>query len=530
MTGGEILVQCLLRQGVKVIFGMPGNHLNPVYLELYKHREEIRFINTRHEGGASLMAEGYSRATGEVGVCMVSPGPGAANAYIGMLEAFNSCSSVLLITVQQEGCNVKKQYSKFLHGFDHINAFRPVVKWISAIEKAEEIPAHAAKIFEKLRSERPGPVLMEVSVSALCEEANVEIPQMVERIRPQGEPETVKMAGELVLKAVRPFILAGRGVFHSGATCELTEFAEFLGAPVATTIMGKGAISEYNSLSLGSFLNKHVIKMMLQSDLCIAVGTKFSQIDTNNWKMRFPMPLLHIESDKEEINKEYLAKVGIGADVKMVLKQLVSICREYEYKNRWDGRMADVQAKSANPEGSELVQAIRDVVDEDAILVNDVHCEGYYAKDIFKVHKPCSFLHSGISAGVGYALPAAIGAKVAFPDRQVIAFCGDGGFIMSSPELSTAIKYGINIIVVIVNDCSFTTIKRSTPEILHDYLGLDTYNPNISKFADAYGTKVFTVEEIKDFKTALLESLGCGYPVIIEVFKSCKRRKRFNGD
>jgi acetolactate synthase-1/2/3 large subunit len=530
MTGGEIVVECLKKQGVSVVFGMPGTHLNHIYAGLYKNQDSISHILARHEGGASLMAEGYSRATGEVGVCMVIPGPGASNAYTGIVEAYTACSPVLLITGQHEPRYANKDYGKMFHGLNHIAAFSPVTKLAKHVENVKDIPEAIDEVFETLRSGRPKPVLLEITANALSAEVDVEIPERNDGVKMKATEQQLRQAIDLIVKSACPFIIAGKGVYHARDNGELLKFAKLIKAPVATTGMGKGVISEYEDLSLGGIGTNTTRNAMGESDLVLAIGTRFTQMDTGGWSMKFSQPLIHIEADPEEINKEYTADVGIAGDAKLVLQQLINALESPLpsfskggkggiLRSGWGDKLEKFKSEVESAERPRMIQELREILSPDATLVSDVHIAGYPARTHFKVHEPSNYLYSGILVAMGYGLPAAIGAKVAYPDRQVVAFCGDGGFILSSPEFATAMKYNLKIVVIVVNDNALGSIKGGQVRNLGGTIGVDLYNPDFVKYAESFGAYGFRVNDPNDFKPTVEKALTLDAPALVEVVR-----------
>ena len=519
MTGGEIVVECLKKQGVSVVFGIPGTHINFIYAGLYKNQDSISHILARHEGGASLMAEGYSRATGEVGVCMTIPGPGVGNAYTGIVEAHTACSPVLLITGQHEPRYANKDYGKMFHGLNHIAAYSPITKLAKHVEKVEDIPEAIDEVFGVLRSGRPKPVLLEITVNALSAEADVEIPERNDGVKVKATEQQLRQAIDLIVKSERPFIIAGKGVYHTRASAELLEFAKLIKAPVATTAMGKGVISEYEDLSIGGIGNSTARNAMGESDLVLAIGTRFAQTDTGSWSMEFSQPLIHIEADPEEINKEYTADIGIAGDAKLVLQQLIDALKGQKLHSGWGDKLAQFKSEVESAERPRMIQELREILSPDATLVSDVHIAGYPARTHFKVHEPSNFLYSGISGAMGYGLPPALGAKAAYPDRQVIAFCGDGGFMLSSPEFATAMKHNLKIVAIVVNDNALGSIKGGQLRNLGGTIGVDLYNPDFVKFAESFGAYGFRVNDPDDFKPIVEKALTLDAPALVEVVR-----------
>ena len=517
MTGAEILVECLKKQGVKVIFGMPGSLTREIDAALYKNKRTIHYILARHEGGASLMADGYARVTGDVGVCLAIPGPGAANAYSGILEAYTANVPVLLITAQNYSYYGKKDFSKMTHGLDQLTAFGPVTKCVRRVELVEKIPEAIYEIFGILRSGRPKPALLEITRDALAAEMNLPIPERNDGIKSKATDEQIKRVIDLLGKSNRPFILAGRDVYQSRASGELLEFAKIIQAPVSTTKLGKSVISENESLSLGDIENQVSRDALADSDLVFVIGTQFTQVDTNNWSLKISQPLIHIDVEPGEIDREYIADVGIVADIKLTLQQLLSTLKSYRYNSNW-GKKLDVFKKVFKTRKMpRYIRELQQVLAPNAILSVDVHMAGYMACTHFRVDEAAKFLHSPISTTVGYALPAAIGAKIARPDCPVIAFCGDGGFMLSSPELATIMKYNLNIVIIVINDNAFGTVKHVQLNHFGHTLGVELYNPDFIKFAECFGMYGFRVRDLNNFKSTLKKALTLKKPVLIEV-------------
>jgi acetolactate synthase-1/2/3 large subunit len=442
-----------------------------------------------------------------------------SNAYTGMLEAYTACAPLILITISESSQYSGKDLAKMQHGFDHASAFQPVTKYIKKVETIEEIQEAIEETFKILLSGRPKPALLEISRHALA--ANKADSDISVRDKSISKPIAIKkqitQAVDLLVRARRPFILAGRGIYHAKASSELLEFAQLLNAPVATTAMGKGAISENQTLSLGYIKTESARKAMTESDLIIAIGNRFVQMDTDNWMLEMSQPLIHIEADLEEINKEYKSNVGISGDLKLVLRQLIDTIKTKNIESNWELKLNDIKKMRNSHKKSRYFQQLRQVIASDAILCVDVHWLGYSACSDFEVYDACSFLHSPISMTMGFALPTAIGAKIAFPDRQVIAFCGDGGFMISSPEFATIVKYDLNIVIIIINDNAYGTIKDVQMRHFGNTIGVELNNPDFVKYAEAFGTHGFRISGFERFKQTLEDSLKLDGPVLIEV-------------
>ena len=519
MTGGTIFVECLKAQGIEVIFGLPGNHLDTVYEALHNNQDSIRHYVTRHEGGTAFMADGYARASGEVGVCMTVPGPGANNASIGICEAYTACSPVLWITGQNPSYLAQKDPRKSFHGLNQAAAFAPMTKDMEIVHRVEQIPGAVNRAFRALRSGRPGPVLMELATDALQAVAELPIPPRNNGIQTTANPADIDAAVALISRSERPLIVAGGGINHTRATAELLEFARLLDAPIGMTGMGKGAVPEDSPYSIGLFRDGVGQAAMQAADLIIAIGTRFSYRDTGNWSLQIPQPLLHVEADVHEIHKEYPATVGIGADPKLVLQQLNEALDSEKRTGGWDEGLRQLRHQFTAIEPPRILREMRDVMPHDAILSVDVNITGYGALSHFPMYTAGSYIFSGISVAMGIGLTGAIGAQVAYPERKVVALSGDGGFLMTSPDLATAVMYELPIVTLVMNDNQYTSIERGQLRRFGKRIGVELVNPDFVQFAESFGAVGLRVETPDDFKPTFEKALALDKPVVIEVMK-----------
>lgn len=519
MTGGTLFVECLKTQGVEVIFGLPGNHLDTVYEALYNSQDTIQHYVTRHEGGTAFMADGYARATGDVGVCMTVPGPGSNNASIGICEAYTACSPVLWITGQNASFLSHKDPRKSFHGLDQGAAFAPMTKHIEIVHRSDQIPDAVNRAFRELRSGRPGPVLMELATDALQSDIDLPIPKRNNGIQTQASDEDIDAAVALIKAAERPLIVSGSGVNHSRATKEILDLAQLLNSPVAMTGMGKGSIHEDSPFSIGLLRDGVAQAAMKASDLLIAVGTRFTYRDTGNWSLRIPQPLIHIEADTDEIHKEYPATVGIGANPKLVLQQLNGVLHDEKLGGGWGDGLKQLHNEFTSIEPPRILREMRDVMPRDAILSVDVNITGYGALSHFPIYESGSYIFSGISVAMGIGLTAGIGAQVAYPKKRVVALCGDGGFLMTSPDLATAVMYDLPIVTLVMNDNQYTSIERGQLRRFGKRIGVELVNPDFVKFAESFGAIGLRVEDPEDFRPTLEKALSLEKPVLVEVIK-----------
>lgn len=514
MTGGRLLVECLMAQGVKVIFGIPGNQLAPVYEALYHLQDKIRHILTRHESGAAFMADGYARSSGDIGVCMTIPGPGASNAYVAMGEASTDCVPILLITSQNESRFADKDRSKMFHGLDQAQAFKPVTKIIEIVNRANEIPSAVERIFSALRNGRPKPALLEIASDALSAEIEASISQCITSSEPEiFDKESVSA---MIADSKKITILAGSGINHSLAHDELRQFAEKLQAPVFTTILGKGAISEDHPLSLGNSRSGQARQALESSDLLLAIGTHFTQMDTGAWSMKLPNRWIHIEADPSEIGKEYEPTIGIAGNPKFILQRLLDMPLS-QSSDEWGQQIVKWRDEVGSAKPPEVIRLLREAMPKDAIVSVDVHIVGYAMHRHFPAYAPGTFLYPGIYIAMGYGLPAAIGAKFANPERKVVSISGDSGFMMTSMELSTIAQNDLPIVVIVCNDNTLTSIRWSQEQRFGKTIAIDVKNPDFVKYADSFGIESMRIEQKEKFYPALQKALSYDKPFFMEL-------------
>tara|TARA_Y100001960_G_scaffold129552_1_gene137866 strand:+ start:1372 stop:2985 length:1614 start_codon:yes stop_codon:yes gene_type:complete len=522
MTGGEALAKSLYREGVRVIFGLPGVQLYHLLDGLAKE-PGIRFINTRHEQATTYMADGYSRAGGGIGTALIVPGPGLQNASAGIGTAYSASSPILVISgqIERDDINIERGMLHEIKG--QIDTIKPVTKHQRLILDPAEIPEAVHEAFEQLQTGRPRPVEIEIPPETLSDIADVELLEAGKYERPAGSKESITRGVDLILNAKNPLIWAGGGVISSEASEELTELAEFLQAPVITTGEGRGAITDRHYLSIGSFRFKHDTffdSEIENYDLVVAVGTR----------MAYPQYLkgqkvLQIDIDDEEIGRNYDNTEGINGDAKKSLSEIIELL---------ESKMSPVQSKEAeisklkaeryNPETiiepqHSFVQAIRNAMPDDGILISGMTQIGYYSRNRYEVYEPRTYVTSGYYGNLGYAYPTALGAKVAQPDKAVVAVSGDGGFMFNVQELSTAAKHNINVVLVLFNDNAYGNVMRDQVNMFdgREY-GAQLNNPDFMKLSEAFGVRAVRVEGGADeLESAIREAIGIEAPSLIEV-------------
>ena len=518
MKGGDILIECLKAQGVSAVFGMPGTQNIQIYDALLRRgKDTIDHYLVRHEYAATQMADGFARATGEVGVAITVPGPGASNASTGILEAFTDCAPVLLITGQSDSSLYSKHPSKMFHGLDQMRFFESITKYCAIAHTVAEIPVVVENAFKAMRTGRPGPTMLEFPMDVVTGEGNVRIPTRVERAElSPPDDASLSTAVETIRNAKMPVIFAGSAVFHSNARNELRLLAEKLNAPVIVTRNGKGVLSEDHPLALQicyGYLGREALQ---RADCLIGIGPRFTSIDTRNWSLELPQPFIQIDEDADEIGLEYPCDIGVVGDLKLTLQALIEDVTPGE--NGWDETLAQLRTAFDAQPPLPIIHELQDVLPRDTIYAIDVHALGYASFAEFPIYDPRTFLYPNIGVALGHAYPAAIGAKVAYPDRPVICFSGDGGFLMGAVEMATAMKYEINVVAIVVNDGALSAIKGSQQKGCEGRtIDTDLLNPDFVEFAQSFGAYAKRVENLGDFKDTLRDALAAEKPALIEV-------------
>ena len=521
MTGGQALMRSLYLEGVRVIFGLPGVQLYHA-LDALNDVPGIRFITTRHEQATTYMADGYARAGGGVGTALMVPGPGLLNASAGLSTAYSASSPVLVVCGQIERDLIGMDRGMLHEVNDQQDAIRPITKYVERIMTPEAAPGAVHEAFRQLTTGRPRPVEIEMPPETMADSASVSLMEAEGYPRTSAPPERVAEAARLLREARHPLIWAGGGVIASEASADLVRLAERLQAPVITTAEGKGAISDRHPLALGSLRlrNDPVAKDEPNFDIILSVGTR----------MAFPawlggQKVVQIDIDPEELGRNWDNTYGVAGDARTVMAQIDAELSSTMTEER-PSFAADAAALRAHraatalrPEPQEsLLAAVRAAVPEDGILVSGMTQMGYYARAFWPTYEPRTFITSSYSGNLGYAYPTALGAKVAQPDRPVVALCGDGGFLFNSQELATAVQHGINVVAVVFNDNAFGNVLRDQVNRFEGrVVGAELHNPDFVKLAEAYGARGMRLQGPEALESAIREALTVDAPSLIEV-------------
>jgi acetolactate synthase-1/2/3 large subunit len=503
LTGAEIILECLLREDVRVVFGYPGGAILPTYDALYKYRDRIHHVLVRHEQGASHMADGFARATGKVGVCIATSGPGATNLVTGLATAMMDSVPVVAITGQVPRAAIG---TDAFQETDVTGVTIPITKHNYLVASVEELAYTIREAFYIARTGRPGPVLIDVPKDIQTASTEFEYPEGEIRlpgyVLPQKASESdIEAALALIAQAKRPVILAGHGLIMSGAVDEVRELAERAQIPVALTLLGKGAMPEKHPLTIGmmgmhgSAATNYAIQ---ESDLLIALGMRFDDRVTGNLKTYAPhAKKIHVDIDASEINKNVKVDVGIHGDLKTVLRQLLPRLKSkthLEWLSRirdWqeDGNERDILNYDTGDKllGAQVINDLWKYTGGEAITVTDVGQHQMLEAQYYPHQRPATMLTSGGLGTMGFGFPAAIGAKFGRPEEEVWAIVGDGGFQMTLCELATARQENVKVNIAILNN-SYLGMVRQWQEFFYDerYQSTPMFNPDFCKLADAY--------------------------------------------
>lgn len=527
LNGSQIMIECLLEQGVDTIFGYPGGAILNVYDELYRYQDRIRHVLTSHEQGASHAADGYARATGRVGVCMATSGPGATNLVTGIATAYMDSVPLVAIT-----CNVNLALlgKDSFQEVDIAGVTMPVTKHSFIVKDIKNLADNMRRAFQIAQTGRPGPVLVDVTkdVTAAVTEFTPKIPDIVQRKVDTINQDDIEAVLNVIRQSEKPMIFVGGGAVISGAEAELKEFANKVDAPVTDSLMGKGAFDNADRRYTG-MLGMHGTKTsnlsVTECDLLLALGVRFSdRVIGNAKKFASHAKIVHVDIDPAEINKNIQMDYSIIGDLKSIL-EILNKKLEQQYHKSW---MEKVEARKAalpmtyNPDvltGPYVVERVSELTDDETIIATDVGQHQMWAAQYYLFHSPRHFLSSGGMGTMGYGLGAAIGAKIGKPEATVVNIAGDGCFRMNMNEIATATRYNIPIIQIVFNNHALGMVrqwqdlfygKRYSSTILEDKV-------DYCKVAAAMGAKAVRVTKKEEVDDAIKMALAAEEPVLIEV-------------
>ncbi|QRZ16073.1 thiamine pyrophosphate-binding protein (plasmid) [Paracoccus methylovorus] len=561
LTGGQVVARALKEYGVEYVAGVPGHGIWSLFDAFLQEGSEIPFIQVMHEQSAVHMADGYFRASGKIMACSTSVGPGATNTIIGLATAYTDSTSLFYVSGSPQ---------TYMHGHGTMqeierqqdNAFPRITEQVTKrawqATSVSTLPSIMHRAFNEMLTGRPGPVHVEVPMNIQVEADEVTIHPLEKRL-PTGiahpDPAAIKAAVEVLLTAKRPVIVAGGGAITANASAELTALAEKLGAAVSITWNGKGAIAEDNDLFIGAVGQTGTTcgnEITASADVVISVGCRFTDWSASSYAkgVSFSFPpgrLIHIDLDPREIGKTYPTEVGIVSDAKIALQYILAALEDDKAAALRDGNAAFLaEVKQAKADWRAKVEpretstetpftsqrplvALRKVLPRDGIVVAGSGNTQGAVKQSFPVYEPRTHLTSGSFSPMGWAVPAAMGAKLACPDKKVVAIVGDGDFMMSLPEMGTAVMNGINVVFLVLNNQGYMSIRGGMRKFMGRHIASEfnhhagngePYSADIAATARAFGLQAWRVEKDDDLEPTLEAALNTDGPTLVEVIVS----------
>jgi acetolactate synthase-1/2/3 large subunit len=531
LTGSQIVIECLKEQGVDTVFGYPGGTILNIYDELYKHSNEIKHILTSHEQGASHAADGYARATGKVGVCFATSGPGSTNLVTGIATAYMDSVPMVAITANVA---VNLLGRDTFQEVDITGVTMPITKHNYIVKDITKLADTIRKAFRIAASGRPGPVLVDITkdVTAVKTEYTPVVPEPIKRKTDDITEEDLQHALELINNSKKPFVFVGGGAVISEAHDELKAFVDIIDAPVTDTLMGKGAFNGTDIRYTG-MLGMHGTKAsnlgVTECDLLVTIGARFSDRVTGNAKkFASKAKILQIDIDPAEINKNVPAYNSVIGDIKEVLSILNSRLEQLEHKE-WVDHIVSLKEKyplKYNKDqltGPFILEKLYEITDGEAIITTEVGQHQMWSAQFYKYKRPRTFITSGGLGTMGYGLGACIGAKVGMPDKTVINIAGDGCFRMNMNEIATATRYNIPIIEIIFNNHVLGMVRQWQTLFYEKRYSNTTLNDKVDfvKLAEAMGAKAYRITKKEEVEPILKEAINLNAPVLIDCIIDC---------
>ncbi|HIN37165.1 MAG TPA: thiamine pyrophosphate-binding protein, partial [Dehalococcoidia bacterium] len=533
LTGGQTVIESLKAQGVDTVFGIISIHNLDLFDSLFGSQDSMQFIGGRLELGCGFMADGYARATGKPGVLFTSTGPGAADSVGAIGEAYFSGSPILEITtnVEQEFLGSGKLATHETK--DQLGMFEAVTDWNASIPQVESIPDNITEAFDRFQTRRPRPIELEIPTDLLGSEADVEMLTARQPDIPKGDPNQVEKALQMLLKAKRPAILVGEEVQQLGGTQQIVELAEKLGAAVVTSDGAKGAFPEDHAQSLGQIMGKRIwgenpVQDWLGTcDLVVVLGSILPQRSTSGIGLQLPKEMVHVLLDGEAIGKNYPVTVPIVANSQAVVQQWLGAIGDQDV-HKGKAFQEDISAIRSNMRerledtwSNELrvYETVREVTPRNTIFSLDPAVAASRATRCLEIYEPRTYMHPHGWLGLGFAFPAAVGAKVGKPDSPVVCVTGDGGFQYNFQELATCAQYGIHPVVLMFNDNAWGVLKGFQGDRFGENrrFATELVNPDFVKIFESYGFEGTKVNTVKELGKALENAIASGKTHLVEV-------------
>jgi len=522
MTTAELLVRCLENEDVPYIFGLPGEeniHVMDALLD-----SEIRFVTTRHEQGAAFMADVYGRLTGRAGVCLSTLGPGATNLVTGVADANMDRAPLVAIAGQASTDRMHKESHQYL---DLVDLFTPISKFATQIVTPGITPEIVRKAFKQAEAERPGVSFIDLPENVAAADAGDLAPLKAQSAFTPAPPEVkIEQAVEILDGAERPLVMAGNGVVRAGACDALVDFAERLNVPVCTTFMAKGSIPFSHRCSLGTVglqARDYVMEAFDAADVIVCVGYDMVEYPPRLWHPTRDRKIVHVDTMPAEVDAHYILECGVVGDIGVALREIGRRAEPRERFHAGELRERIVEELSAHADDTsfpvkpqKIVWDLREALSDDCIVLCDVGAHKMWIARGYRAERPNTCIISNGFASMGIALPGAIAAKLAFPDRAAVAAVGDAAFLMNSQELETAMRIGTSIVVLIWNDSAYGLIEWHQEREFGRSSHIDFTNPDFVKYAESFGAKGYRIEAAEELLPTLERAIADDTVVVID--------------
>jgi len=518
----DLFVECLEAEGVKYVFGIPGEETLDLNESL--SRSSVRFVPVRHEQGGAYMADMYGRLTGRAGVCLGTLGPGATNLVTPIADAYLDRAPLLAITGQGSLERMHKESHQYI---DIVRLMQPITKWNARINSPEIIPEVVRKAFKVAESEKPGATHLELPEDVMAMDVDGAPLPRRRLVRPEPSARELLKAADVIRNAITPIVLAGNGVVRAGAAPALREFSRATGIPVAETFMGKGVMDFEDPKALGTVglqSRDYAMAGFEDADVVIATGYDLVEHSPDHWNPRRDKKIVVIDSVPAEIDAFYTPEVELVGDLYHVLTRLGEECRDVPHPGSPSERLRDVvlgRLEAAQEDDGFPMQPpralweLRQAMDRDDILISDVGLHKLWIGRMFPAHEPNTVLIANGLAGMGFALPCAIAAKLVHPERRVITVSGDGGFLMNVQELETAVRLGTPIVNVVWENHQYGSIVWKQDKKFGAHFGTDFTNPDFVGLAEAFGMAAWRCQDVGDFGRHLRQAMTLDGPSLI---------------
>ncbi len=526
ITGAQAIIATLRAHDVNTIFGIPGVHTLPIY-DAMCHERGLRHILARHEQGAGFMAEGYARISGHPGVVCTITGPGVTNVATPVANAYADSIPLLVISSSVPSTTPSRGRGELHEVKNQLGVMDSLTGWARSVHTVEEIPSALYDAFSTLRQGRPRGAYLQIPLDLLEKEAKIDIPLPVPVVIKQPRQQDILQAAALLSASKCPIIIAGAGVTAAGANAELAELAELLQAPVVLSSKSHDVLPTEHPLVLttNDYLPTELRMLTGTSDLVLVVGSKLGAERTDNGRLPLPPSLIHIDIDPSEIGHNYPATLGIVADARLVLAALLKVL--HDTHKQYSARSAEIEqvrealcksTREANRESFAFLEALRAGLSRESIVIADMTLLGYACAQYLPVYEPRTFVHPAEFCTIGCGLPLALGAKVAAPERPVIALCGDGGFLLNVSELATAVQEKLPVTTIVFNDSTFATVKKDQRKRFNGrYIATDLLAPDYVAIAQAFHAEGIYAQSPEALYQAIRIAANNEVPTVIEV-------------